>query len=126
MDNGIVAYVTPEGKGPSFEISGEKGRLSTNPDIGFASLRPEGAKEAQVISLPTVDEAWAAGPAMVRDLVEAVVSGSRTGCDVHQVRRATEIGFAIHCSSANNGSKVWLPAADRSLRVESFAWGNEK
>ena len=125
MDNGVIAYVTPDGKGQSFEISGEKGRLSIFADASAAYLRPEGADEAQALSLPTAGEDWPTGPAMVRDLVEAVANGGRTSCDIQQARRATEIGFAIHSSSAGDGSKVSLPAADRSLRVESFPWGNE-
>ena len=62
---------------------------------------------------------------MVRDLVQAVENGTRSDCDLPEARRATEIGFAIHSSSAQNGAKISLPAADRSLRVESFPWGNE-
>ena len=126
MDNGVVAYVTPDGTGQNFEITGEKGRLSIFAEASAAYLRLEGDDETQAISLPTAGENWPTGPAMVHDLVEAVKSGGQTGCNIDHARRATEIGFAIHSSSAGDGVKVSLPASDRSLRVESFPWGNEK
>ena len=62
---------------------------------------------------------------MVADLVKAVQDGERTSCDVDQARRAPEIGFAIHHSSRENGARVALADVDRSLRVESYPWGNE-
>jgi hypothetical protein len=33
-------------------------------------------------------------------------SGGKTRCDVPEIRRATEIGFAIHESSRRNGAVV--------------------
>ncbi len=125
MDNTAVAYVSPDGKGPSFEVTGEEGRLSVFADATDAYLRREDGDRALALSLPSVDEDWPTGPAMVRDLVQAVENGTRSDCDLPEARRATEIGFAIHSSSAQNGAKISLPAADRSLRVESFPWGNE-
>ena len=60
-----------------------------------------------------------------KDLVNAVENGGKTACDAAEARRATEIGFAIHMSHNSSGAKIQLPAADRSLRIESFPWGNE-
>ena len=77
------------------------------------------------LEMPEEEGNWPAGRAMVQDLVQALETGGRTACDVHGVRRATEIGFAVHLSSAGGGTKVELPAADRTLRIESFPWGNE-
>ena len=62
---------------------------------------------------------------MVADLARAVREGGRTACDIAEARRATEIGFALHSSSAQDGVRVPLPAADRMLKIESFPWGNE-
>jgi hypothetical protein len=68
---------------------------------------------------------WPAGPDAVGDLVDAVVNGGTTACDVDEARRATEIGFAVHLSHLAGGARVALPASDRGLRVDSFPWGNE-
>ena len=62
---------------------------------------------------------------MVSDLVSSIHSGKRTACDIDQARRATEIGFAIHQSSLSNGKRINLTDLDRSIRIESFPWGNE-
>lgn len=75
--------------------------------------------------IPLTQDPWPAGPAMVRDLVAAVVSHSTTACGVEQARRATEIGFAIHTSHLHTGARVALPLADRTLSIPSFPWGNE-
>ncbi|MDE2723046.1 MAG: hypothetical protein OXI59_06690, partial [Gemmatimonadota bacterium] len=77
------------------------------------------------LSLPTDKDPWPTGPAIVRDLVQAIKTGGRTACDINHVRRATEIGFAIHHSSKQGGAKIALSDVDRSLRVESYPWGNE-
>jgi len=74
---------------------------------------------------PTSLGGWIPGPAIVRDLVRAVRVGGTTSCDVEHARRATEIGFAIHMSSKAGGARIKLPLTDRSLRVQSFPWGNE-
>ena len=132
LTNGAVLYVTPDGRhenaGMTFEVAGENGRLFllddanesylwSADDSSGAGLRP--------LDLPEETEPWPAGKAMVNDLVHAVQTGGRTACDIEHVRRATEIGFAIHGSSMQGGSKVDLPLAERSFRIESFPWGNE-
>ena len=62
---------------------------------------------------------------MVSDLVRAVHEDGRTACDIDHARRATEIGFALYNSSAEQGVRIELPTVDRALKVESFPWGNE-
>ena len=62
---------------------------------------------------------------MVEDLINAVLSGGRTACDIKEACPATEIGFAIHLSAKRQGAQIQLPAETRSLRIESFPWGNE-
>ena len=131
LENGVVLYITADGRhpgagGPSFEVVGQDGRLFLLNDAKESYIwSPEGESNMRPIELPQGGDPWPAGPAMVRDLVQAVRTGQRTSCDVAQARRATEIGFAIHTSSAQDGVKVALPVEDRSLRVESFPWGNE-
>ena len=125
MDNDVVVYVTPAGNRASFDIHGENGHLTICKDGAEAYLWEEGSKAPRALTLPAADEDWPAGPGMVRDLEQAVRSGGRTACDREHARRATEIGFGMHISSNNKGAKTSLPAVDRSLKVESFPWGNE-
>ena len=132
LANGAVLYVTPNGRhenaGMTFEVAGENGRLFllddanesyiwSADDSSGAGLRP--------LDLPEETEPWPAGKGMVNDLVHAVQTGGRTACDIEHVRRATEIGFAIHGSSMKDGGRVNLPFAGRSFCIESFPWGNE-
>ena len=125
FDNGLVAHITSDGgKGPTFHITGENGKLSIQEDGKEAHVWREGSG-VESLSVPVPEIKWPTGPAMVADLVKAVQDGERTSCDVDQARRATEIGFAIHHSSRENGARVALADVDRSLRVESYPWGNE-
>ena len=126
FDNGVVGYITTDGlKGQSFEVFGARGLLFICADASEVYLWRQGAGRVEPICLPFVRRRWPEGPAMVRDLVETVRRGGRTACDIDQARRATEIGFAIHDSSRKGGARVDLSEVDRSLRVESFPWGNE-
>ncbi|MBC8229319.1 Gfo/Idh/MocA family oxidoreductase [bacterium] len=127
LANEVVFYVTSAGS-LSFEITGEKGRLFLLEDARESFIWLESSDDELnmlLIELPEETEQWPAGKTMVRDLVQAVQTGSRTSCDVEHARRATAIGFAIHVSSSHGGMKVALPLIERSLRIESFPWGNE-
>ena len=79
----------------------------------------------QPLDLPAPPSGWTTGPAAVQDLVQAVLTGGSTACDIDEARRATEIGFALHASSAAGGARVGVPVVDRSMRIESYPWGNE-
>jgi predicted dehydrogenase len=129
LANGLVLYFTPDGKHQnssiSFEVIGESGRLFLFDDARESYIWRGGEGSLEKLELPGATGPWPAGAAMVQDLVQAVQTGGRTACDVEQVRRATEIGFAIHLSSRRDGARVTLPAEERSLCVESFPWGNE-
>jgi len=126
FDKDMVAYVTGGGpKGMGFDIAGEDGRLAIYADAAAASFWRVDAAEPEILSLPVSEGEWPAGTAMVNDLVQALHQGGRTACDIEEARRATEIGFALHSSAAQGGAIVALPCVDRTLRVESFPWGNE-
>jgi UDP-N-acetyl-2-amino-2-deoxyglucuronate dehydrogenase len=129
LSNGAVLTVAPDGgPNPTFEVIGDKGRLIVFQDGGSCYVWTEGEGEnagLRPLTMPANAEAWPSGPAMVRDLVAAVASHSTTACDLEQARRATEIGFAIHISHQQNGARVTLPVADRTLSIPSFPWGNE-
>lgn len=129
LDNGVVMYLTGDGgKKPSFEIIGDEGRLIILDDANEAYLWSKQSGKStgmQTLSLPPHEENWPAGPAMVRNLVRAMEAQAPTKCDGAHARRATEIGFAIHLSHQNHGSRLSLPASDRTLSIPSFPWGNE-
>ena len=139
LENGVTLYVTPDGKpGPAFEVLGERGRLWLMNDARDVSLwhaeapgkppRRVAPQELEAVGLaaqPETPAAWEAGPAAVADLVAAAHSGGRTACDVDEARRATEIGLAVHASSAAGGRRLRMEEVDRQLRVESLPWGNE-
>jgi predicted dehydrogenase len=125
LSNGGVAYVTPGGSRPAFDVVGERGRLFVLNDAKEAYLWLANEAQLRPLALPPMGEGWQAGPAAVRDLVDAMQTGGTTSCDVEHARRATEIGFVIYISHAANGARVSLPATERSLRVPSFPWGNE-
>lgn len=130
LSNGALIYVTADGgRRPAFEVIGDAGRLLILQDAEECYLWTEknegGNLGLRPLTMPANSDPWPAGPAMVRDLVAAVVAHTPTACDLEQARRATEIGFAIHLSHNQDGKRVNLPAADRMLSIPSFPWGNE-
>lgn len=129
LDNGVVITFSGDGgKKPSFEVIGDGGRLIILDDANEAYLwtkDEEHTSGMNRLDLPAHEENWPAGPAMVRDLVNAIERGASTRCDVDHARRATEIGFALHLSNQNEGVRLPLPATDRRLSIPSFPWGNE-
>ena len=136
LSNGVHGYVSEHGAagGLSFEVLGENGRLLIlddartvyllNVETG-AQLDAKPTHQPQPLDLPAPSDGWTTGPAAVQDLVQAVNTGSNTACDLDEARRATEIGFALHASSVAAGARVEVPVADRSMRIESYPWGNE-
>ena len=136
--NGATLYVTPDGgPGLAFEVLGDRGRLLLLNDARDAFLwqaeKPRGPLRlvlplhAGLPPQPETPPGWEAGPAAVPDLVAAVreCGGASTACGIEEARRASEIGFAIHASSAAGGRRLRPDEVDRRLRVESLPWGNE-
>jgi predicted dehydrogenase len=132
LSNGAHIVTMPEGPARlAFNVYGTDGGLvSLNEahDSYYWRNDADGgvpAGEPRPVEVPGDEEEWPAGRAAVQDLVDAVRSGGQTACDLDEARRATEIGFAIHASHRAGGARMDLPLADRTLRVESFPWGNE-
>ena len=134
LDNGALLTLLPEGGGRGFSVIGSAGRLEIVNDGRQAFLweAQSGAPGSGHLSaaptrlgLPQSDSPWPRGAVLVRDLARAVRTGGATECDVEQVRRATEIGFAIHESHAAGGAAVTLPVAARMRRIDPRAWGND-
>ena len=132
LSNGVVLFITPDGahKGTglpmNFEVVGENGRLFLLNDAAESFVwRENDPSDMRRLELPGETEPWPAGKAMVEDLINAVESGGKTACDIGQATAATEIGFAVHLSSKQQGAKIELPAKTRSLQIKSFEWGNE-
>lgn len=128
-DGALLSVTADGGRRPAFEVIGDDGRLLVLQDAELCYLWTEsggaGEQGLRPLPMPSSQDPWPAGPAMVRDLVAAVSSHSMTACDVEQARRATEIGFAIHLSHLRGGARVLLPAAERARSIPSFPWGNE-
>ena len=136
LSNGATLYVTPDGgPGLAFEVLGDRGRLLLLNDAREALLwqaeAPNGPlrqvlpADAGLPPPPETPAGWEAGPAAVADLAAAVRGDGATACDVDQARRASQIGFAIHASSAAGGRRLRLDEVDRRLRIPSLPWGNE-
>ena len=125
LANGARLTIDPAGARLTGDIVGDQGRLVVHDDAQSALLWGDGATDPEPVDLPASADPWPAGTAMVQDLVEAVATGRRTACDLPQIRRATELGFAVHLSHGRRGARIDLPAADRTLPLASFPWGNE-
>ena len=102
LSNGTVLYITPDGAYTgrglpmSFEVIGDTGRLFVLNDAHQSFFwTSDSSDQVQLVELPQDTNAWSAGPAMVRDLVQAIQTNGRTKCDVDQARRATEIGLSL-------------------------------
>ena len=134
LDNGVLLTLLPEGGGRSFSVIGSGGRLEIVNDAHQAYLweaTPGGrgadhlAAAPAAIEVPHPDAPWPRGATLVRDLAHAVRTRGATQCDVPQIRRATEIGFAIHESHAAGGAAVSLPVTHRIRRIDPRPWGND-
>ncbi len=134
LADGTLLGLMPEGGGRGFSVIGSAGRLEIVNDAHQAYLweaRSGGpgsdhlAAAPVSLELPQPDSPWPRGAVLVRDLAQAARNRTATQCDVPQIRRATEIGFAIHESHAAGGAAVTLPAAHRNRRIDPFPWGND-
>ena len=132
LSNGVRMATMPEGPSrPAFNVYGAEGGLvSLNDGQDAYYWRNEDAGgtlagKPTPVEVPDDQEEWPTGQAAVEDLVTAARNNSHTACDLDEARRATEIGFAIHSSHRAGGARMELPLADRTLRIESFPWGNE-
>ena len=134
LDSGALLALLPEGGGRGFSVIGSGGRLEIVNDAHQAYLwearsgppgRDHLAATPVSLELPEPASPWPRGAVLVRDLARAVRTGGATQCDVPQIRRATEIGFAIHESHAAAGAAVTLPVSARTRRIDPRAWGND-
>ena len=132
LSNGAVMHLTPEGKsekcGLNFEVVGDAGRLLIYQD-GRRSFAVSDTSTGQDFFTPiTIPEEGAGYPpivGLIEELIEGIQTGKQTSCNLQKAVQATEIGFAVHHSSARNGARITLPLEDRTLQVKSFPWGNE-
>lgn len=134
LEGGMLLGLMPEGGGRGFSVIGSGGRLEIVNDARQAYLwearagRPGENHLAATpanVELPQPSVPWPRGAVLVRDLAQAVRNRTPTQCDVPQIRRATEIGFAIHESHAGGGAAVTLPVTHRTRRIDPRPWGND-
>ena len=134
LDNGVLLTLLPEGDGRSFSVIGSGGRLEIVNDAHQAYLweATSGGRGADrlaaapaALEVPQPDAAWPRGATLVRDLAHAVRTRGATQGDMPHIRRATEIGFAVHESHAAGGAAVSLPVTHRTRRIDPRPWGND-
>ena len=71
FDNELIAYITTDGgKGHSFEVVGEKGRLSIRTDGREAYFGDGDGGHMEPLEIPSVEGRWPEGPEAVRDLCD--------------------------------------------------------
>ena len=131
LDNGTHLVIAPESiPRETYTVHGTRGRLVIVDEAPQAYLWQTDSKSGRVsleprtVDIPPLAGPWPSGPAAVRDLVQAVLTGGTTACDLQEAMRTTEIGFAIRASDAANGARVAIPLVDRTHRVRLFEWGN--
>ena len=124
FSNGIEAFATSAGSGLEFDVVGSRGRAVLVGDVGEVHYwrNDDPVIRRRRLALPPRAPTW---PRTVRDLVAALDAGTATRCDADCARRAMEVGFAVHYSHRTGGAPVSPAEVDRSLRIESFPWGNE-
>ena len=88
-------------------------------------VAPRALNDPVTIDFQDVRNDWLAGPSAISDLVQSVLVGSKTSCDIEETRRATEIGFAVYASNQQDGVIVPMPTKNRNIQVNSLPWGNE-
>ncbi len=134
LDNGVLLTLLPEGDGRGFSVIGSGGRLEIVNDAHQAYLweATSGGRGADrlaaapaALEVPQPEASWPRGATLVRDLAQAVRAGGATQGDVPHIRRATEIGFAIHESHGAGGASVSLPVTHRTRRIDPRPWGND-
>ena len=130
------AHVMREGA-PShaYEILGTEGRLLVTNDAhqatvwrvgdGHGYLGREGLK-AEPLDLPDLGVSGSAGEQAVQDLVAHIKGGQPSRCGLDRARLVTELGLAFHESHLQGGIRLKLPLQERTVRVPSYEWGNER
>lgn len=126
--SGVDAVLLPrthaDGFDMSFDVMGSRGRVAVHSDGAATHVWRDGALQELPELAPGQGPPWADAPPWPT-IVADLLAGGPTRCDVDHVRRASEIGFAVHQSSREGGRRVSPAEVDRALRVASFPWGNE-
>jgi predicted dehydrogenase len=120
--NGVRGYFLAT-IGYDWEITGSAGKLRALSDGSAIELRqPVGRwKQLEPTDAPPLPNGSSA-LACLEDLVEAVETGRETKGNIQLARRSQEIMMGIIASHGQNGARVPLPLANRSLYVGKRDW----
>jgi hypothetical protein len=120
--NGVRGYFLAT-IGYDWEVTGSTGKLRALNDGQDVELRQQAGhwKQLSPVEAPTLPRSSSA-LACLEDLVAAVETGRETRGNVELARRSQEIVMGIIASHGQNGARVTLPLANRSLYVGKRDW----
>lgn len=122
FQNGVHAYLTAS-SGYEFEVSGTNGKIRTLSNGKGAQWRQTRGQWRELEEVPFPEAPIESGTMhLIQDLVEALETGRDTQGPIQFARRSIEILFGIIESSRQEGRRVPLPLANRSLYVASPNW----
>lgn len=134
FDNGTRAFLRGMPTGPAFwefDVIGSEGRVrlvNNNANAEYTVMATDGRSGRKVpmqsaFPWPTVIEGT--GVTIVRDLVNAIETGSQPRCAGADGLAALEIAVALRESHRQGGAKVTLPLANRELGILSSELRND-
>jgi predicted dehydrogenase len=124
FQDGARAFIRTMPSGASnwiFEVIGETGALratGNGSDIEWWQPADKGILTRRPIPRPQRVEA--PGVVAIRDLIDAIETGTKPECAGEDGIAALEIAIALRESHRNGGCKVHLPLEDRSLFIRSM------
>jgi len=125
FDNGVRAYVRGMSCGAAeweFEVLGTEGTIRSHNGGREFQLRQkdEGRRRATALKpFPLPARPEGTGLTILRDLAQAIETGSQPRCSGEDGRAALEIAIAMRESHRRGGVRVELPLADRQLKIHS-------
>ena len=128
FDNGVRAYVrttTTGAIGWEFDVIGTEGLIRCQADgrdsqwrqIAQTQTSRKPVTSSRPLPFPARPEGM--GITIVRDIVTAIETGSKTRCSGEDGREALEIAIAMRESHRRGGVRVNLPLEDRELKILS-------
>jgi predicted dehydrogenase len=126
--NGTRGFLRGMPTGPAFwefDVIGSEGRvrlINNNAQVEYTTMISDAASGRRVpmqAAFPWPAHIEGTGLTIVRDLVDAVISGSVPRCSGDDGRAALEIAIALRESHRQGGAKATLPLVDRTLHILS-------
>lgn len=129
FDNGVQAFIRTMPTGGAeweFEVIGTTGRLravNDGEEVEFWKLMPPSlpgrAREPARFNFPHPHPVLTANARTVQDLLVGLATGKAPNCSGDDALHALEIAIALRESHRRGGTRVELPLADRTLRINA-------